>query len=98
MLADSWPLARSMRCSRPPLPSVTKRVAPSGVRARYSGAPRPPVTTLVALVSLYLIGGTALKGFAFAMIWGVLIGTFSSIFVAAPILLFTNVQRESNES
>ncbi|RKR00102.1 protein translocase subunit SecF [Maricaulis maris] len=56
------------------------------------------VTTLVALVSLYLIGGTALKGFAFAMIWGVLIGTFSSIFVAAPILLFTNVQRESNES
>ncbi|WP_291842907.1 protein translocase subunit SecF [Maricaulis sp.] len=56
------------------------------------------VTTLVALISLYLIGGTALKGFAFAMIWGVLIGTFSSIFVAAPILLFTNVQRESNES
>ncbi|WP_417488220.1 protein translocase subunit SecF [Maricaulis sp.] len=56
------------------------------------------VTTLVALISLYLIGGTALKGFAFAMIWGVMIGTFSSIFVAAPILLFTNVQRESNES
>lgn len=56
------------------------------------------VTTLVALISLYLIGGTALKGFAFAMIWGVMIGTFSSIFVAAPILLFTNVQRESNDS
>ena len=56
------------------------------------------VTTLVALISLYLIGGTALKGFAFAMIWGVMIGTFSSIFVAAPILLFTNVQRESNYS
>lgn len=56
------------------------------------------VTTLVALISLYLIGGTALKGFAFAMIWGVLIGTFSSIFVAAPILLFTNVQRDSSDS
>jgi len=55
------------------------------------------VTTLVALISLYLIGGTALKGFAFAMIWGVMIGTFSSVFVAAPILLFTNVQRESND-
>ena len=52
-------------------------------------------TTLVALVSLYLIGGASLQGFAFAMIWGVLIGTYSSIFVAAPLLLFTDVERES---
>jgi len=55
-------------------------------------------TTLVALISLYMIGGASLEGFAFAMIWGVLIGTYSSIFVAAPLLLFTNVQRESNEN
>lgn len=55
------------------------------------------VTTLVALLSLYLIGGEALKGFSFAMIWGVLIGTFSSIFVAAPILLFTKINRSSED-
>ncbi|MBR9825646.1 MAG: protein translocase subunit SecF [Alphaproteobacteria bacterium] len=55
------------------------------------------VTTLVALLSLYLIGGEALKGFSFAMIWGVLIGTFSSIFVAAPILLFTKVNRSRED-
>ncbi|WP_203292160.1 protein translocase subunit SecF [Maricaulis parjimensis] len=55
-------------------------------------------TTLVALISLYLIGGASLQGFAFAMIWGVLIGTYSSIFVAAPLLLFTNVQREGTQS
>jgi preprotein translocase subunit SecF len=55
------------------------------------------VTTLVALLSLGLIGGVALKGFAYAMIWGVLIGTYSSIFVASPLLLFTKVNRESGE-
>ena len=54
-------------------------------------------TTLVALVSLYLIGGASLQGFAFAMIWGVLIGTYSSIFVAAPLLLVTDVERESTQ-
>jgi preprotein translocase subunit SecF len=56
------------------------------------------ITTLVALLSLGLIGGVALKGFAYAMIWGVLIGTYSSIFVASPLLLFTKVNRESGES
>ena len=56
------------------------------------------LTTLVALISLWLIGGAALKGFAFAMIWGVLIGTYSSVFVAAPLLLFTQVKRESGEA
>jgi preprotein translocase SecF subunit len=56
------------------------------------------LTTLVALISLWLIGGEALKGFAFAMIWGVLIGTYSSIFVAAPLLLVTKVKRESSSA
>lgn len=55
-------------------------------------------TTLVALVSLYLIGGEALKGFSFAMIWGVVIGTYSSIFVAAPLLLFIGVKRDGGDS
>ena len=55
-------------------------------------------TTLVALISLYLIGGASLEGFAFAMIWGIVIGTYSSIFVASPLLLFTQVQRDSGES
>ncbi|WP_417468983.1 protein translocase subunit SecF [Maricaulis sp.] len=55
-------------------------------------------TTLVALVSLYLIGGEALKSFSFAMIWGVVIGTYSSIFVAAPLLLLIGVKRDANEN
>jgi preprotein translocase SecF subunit len=46
------------------------------------------VTTLLALISIYVLGGEILRGFSFAMILGVLIGTYSSIFVAAPGLKF----------
>ncbi len=52
------------------------------------------LTTLIALGSLYLLGGEVLRGFTFAMIWGVLIGTYSSVFVAAPLLLATGVKRD----
>ncbi len=44
------------------------------------------VTTLLALLSIFVLGGEILRGFSFAMILGVLIGTYSSIFVASPIL------------
>ena len=44
------------------------------------------VTTLLALLSIFILGGEILKGFSFAMILGVLIGTYSSMFVASPIL------------
>jgi len=49
------------------------------------------VTTLLALLSIYLFGGAILKGFSFAMILGVIVGTYSSIFVATPILNYTKV-------
>ena len=49
------------------------------------------VTTLLALVSIYFLGGEILRGFSFAMIFGVIIGTYSSIFVASPILKFFKV-------
>lgn len=46
------------------------------------------VSTLLALGSLYVFGGEVIRGFTFAMIWGVFIGTYSSIFVAAPVLIY----------
>ena len=52
-------------------------------------------TTLLALFSLAILGGPALQGFAVAMIWGVAVGTYSSIFVAAPLLLITGVDRDT---
>ena len=51
------------------------------------------VTTLLALGSLYLLGGEVIRGFSFGMIWGVLIGTYSSICLAVPLLLYLNVDR-----
>ena len=53
------------------------------------------VTTLLALFSIYIFGGAILKGFSFAMIIGVIVGTYSSIFVATPILNYTKVNQET---
>ena len=52
------------------------------------------VTTLLALFSIFILGGEILRGFSFAMILGVLIGTYSSIFVASPILKFVHQKRK----
>ena len=49
------------------------------------------VTTLLALISIFVLGGEILRGFALAMIIGVIIGTYSSMFVASPILKYLNV-------
>ena len=53
------------------------------------------VTTLLALFSIYFFGGAILKGFSFAMIIGVIVGTYSSIFVATPILKYTKVTQKT---
>ena len=52
------------------------------------------VTTLLALISLFILGGDVIRGFVFAMIWGVVVGTYSSIFIASAILLWTGVKRD----
>ena len=54
-------------------------------------------TTLLALFSIFILGGEILRGFSFAMILGVLIGTYSSIFVASPILKYFKVSYKTIE-
>ncbi len=54
-------------------------------------------TTLLALISIYFFGGEILKGFSFVLIWGIIIGTYSSIFIASPILIYFNVKRNWEE-
>ncbi|MCZ6763554.1 MAG: protein translocase subunit SecF [Alphaproteobacteria bacterium] len=51
------------------------------------------VTTLLALIALVVLGGSIIRDFAYAMIWGVIIGTYSSIFIAVPTLLFLGLRR-----
>jgi len=56
------------------------------------------VTTLLALISLFILGGDVIRGFVFAMIWGVIVGTYSSVFVASAILLRLGVKRDWSKS
>ena len=52
------------------------------------------VTTLLALFALFILGGAVLQSFTFAMIWGVFVGTYSSIFMAAPLLILFKLRPE----
>ena len=51
------------------------------------------LTTMLALIALYTFGGDVIRGFTIAMIWGIFIGTYSSIALAVPLLLYLNVHR-----
>ena len=55
------------------------------------------VTTLLALLAIYFVGGEVISDFTLAMIWGVMIGTYSSIFVASAFLTFFNLRRTREE-
>jgi SecD/SecF fusion protein len=53
------------------------------------------VTTLLALVALYLFGGEVIRSFVFAMIFGILVGTYSSVFVAGPLLILFRLRPDT---
>jgi preprotein translocase SecF subunit len=55
------------------------------------------VTTILALAALAFFGGAVISGFTITMIWGVLVGTYSSIFIAAPLLIFFGIRRDRGE-
>ena len=50
------------------------------------------VTTLLALFAIFFFGGAVIRDFSFALIWGVLVGTYSSVFVASPVVMMLNIR------
>ena len=74
-----------------------KEIANISINETLSRTIITSITTLLALISIYVLGGEILKGFSFAMILGVLIGTYSSIFVASPVLKFLKVSYKTLE-
>ena len=64
----------------------TNEIADISVNETLSRTIITSLTTLLALFSIFILGGEILKGFSFAMILGVIIGTYSSVFVASPVL------------
>jgi len=73
----------------------TNEIADISVNETLSRTVITSLTTLLALFSIFILGGEILKGFSFAMILGVIIGTYSSIFVASPVLNYFKVTQET---
>lgn len=71
-----------------------KEVLNMSINETLSRTVMTSVTTLIALVSLFVLGGDVIRGFVFAMIWGVIVGTYSSVFIASAILLRLGVKRD----
>ena len=71
-----------------------KAVLNQSINETLSRTVMTSITTLIALLALYFLGGDVIRGFTFAMIWGVIVGTYSSIFVASVILLRLGVKRD----
>ena len=73
----------------------TNEIADISVNETLSRTIITSLTTLLALFSIFILGGEILKGFSFAMILGVVIGTYSSIFVASPVLNYFKVTQRT---
>ena len=73
----------------------TNEIADISVNETLSRTVITSLTTLLALFSIFILGGEILKGFSFAMILGVIIGTYSSIYVASPVLNYFKVTQKT---
>ena len=73
----------------------TNEIADMSVNETLSRTVITSLTTLLALFSIFILGGEILKGFSFAMILGVVIGTYSSVFVASPVLNYFKVSQKT---
>ena len=73
----------------------TNQIADISINETLSRTIITSVTTLLALFSIFILGGEILRGFSFAMILGVLVGTYSSIFVASPVLSYFKVTQKT---
>ncbi len=76
-----------------PLPDLLNR----SINETLSRTVMTSGTTLIALLALYFLGGEVIRGFSFAMIFGILIGTYSSICVAVPLLLYMRLPRRGGD-
>ena len=72
-----------------PLPELLSR----SINDTLSRTLMTSLTTLLALVALYVLGGLVIRDFSFAMIWGIVVGTYSSIFIAAPLLILLGLAK-----
>ncbi len=82
------------RFKQEPLPSLLNR----SVNDTLSRTVMTSLTTMIALIALAMFGGEVIRDFTYALIWGVVIGTYSSIFIASCLLLFFRDVRNTRPS
>ena len=96
-LNDTIVVFDRIRENRGRLPRATPRIINDSINQTISRTVLTSGTTLIAVLTLYILGGPGVHGFAFAMLIGILVGTYSSIAVAAPILMIGDKSGEYPE-
>ncbi|MEM9660445.1 MAG: protein translocase subunit SecF, partial [Planctomycetota bacterium] len=76
-------------------PRLTAEMVNASINQTLSRTLLTSLTTLLTVVVLYVLGGDGIHGFAFALVIGVIVGTYSSIFVASPALLWMSKRAEA---
>ena len=87
-LNDTIVVFDRIREVRGKLPQLTEEIVNTSINQTLSRTLLTSMTTLIVVLILYVLGGQGIHGFAFALVVGVLVGTYSSIFVASPVLVW----------
>ena len=87
-LSDTIVVFDRIREVRGKSPDLTAEMINTSINQTLGRTLLTSLTTLIVVIILYIFGGKGIHGFAFALVVGVLVGTYSSIFVASPVLLW----------
>ena len=96
--AQNWSVAPNLTVAS--LAAGPGKVYIGGLFNQINSRPRQSIVAVtsgltgLSVVALYLFGGEVLRGFSLAMIWGIAIGTYSTIFVASPMLIYMHLRRD----
>ncbi|MCH2152186.1 MAG: protein translocase subunit SecD [Phycisphaerales bacterium] len=85
-LNDTIVILDRIRENRGKRPLPTKKIINNSINQAFSRTVLTSVTTLIAVLIIYITGGTGIRGFAFALVIGVIVGTYSSIAIASPLV------------
>ncbi|MCL4109912.1 UNVERIFIED_CONTAM: hypothetical protein GTU68_003280 [Idotea baltica] len=77
-------------------PDMTKEIVNTSLNQTLSRTLLTSITTFIVVLILYFLGGEGIHGFAFCLVLGVIVGTYSSIFVASPVLLWLMSRKNSD--
>ena len=77
-------------------PKLTQETINTSINQTMSRTLLTSLTTLLSVILLYILGGDGIHGFAFSLVIGVVVGTYSSIFIASPVLLWMSSRSQGN--